>query len=223
MLPWVIPRPHRDGGSLYCFLGWRIGKGEGYADLEYAMMVSMGAVSQGTPVVTIVHDCQVLPVNGWQSHWHTPLRGRRGGRCGERGGRRVPSPRTVSRAGSLSGMAGRPHPGGFGSERCQERGWSWVPVGLFTHFCWTRSSTSRKHSLRITTSPWTISSLQRGSSPRGVSAQSQRESRGPRWVTTWHRGPVLACNFKVSLYVCCLAWLQGPDPAWLYVRTTMSS
>uniref|UniRef100_A0A8C3WGG2 Methenyltetrahydrofolate synthase domain-containing protein n=2 Tax=Catagonus wagneri TaxID=51154 RepID=A0A8C3WGG2_9CETA len=40
--------------------GWRIGKGEGYADLEYAMMVSMGAVSQGTPVVTIVHDCQVV-------------------------------------------------------------------------------------------------------------------------------------------------------------------
>lgn len=28
------------------------------------MMVSMGAVSQGTPVVTIVHDCQVLPMNG---------------------------------------------------------------------------------------------------------------------------------------------------------------
>ncbi|XP_005411047.1 PREDICTED: methenyltetrahydrofolate synthase domain-containing protein isoform X1 [Chinchilla lanigera] len=40
--------------------GWRIGKGEGYADLEYAMMVSMGAVRAGTPVVTIVHDCQVL-------------------------------------------------------------------------------------------------------------------------------------------------------------------
>lgn len=46
---------------MHCLLlGWRIGKGEGYADLEYAMMVSMGAVSQGTPVVTIVHDCQVL-------------------------------------------------------------------------------------------------------------------------------------------------------------------
>ncbi|XP_026350434.1 methenyltetrahydrofolate synthase domain-containing protein isoform X2 [Ursus maritimus] len=42
--------------------GWRIGKGEGYADLEYAMMVSMGAVSQGTPVVTIVHDCQVINI-----------------------------------------------------------------------------------------------------------------------------------------------------------------
>ncbi|XP_032984824.1 methenyltetrahydrofolate synthase domain-containing protein isoform X2 [Rhinolophus ferrumequinum] len=42
--------------------GWRIGKGEGYADLEYAMMVSMGAVSQATPVVTIVHDCQVVDI-----------------------------------------------------------------------------------------------------------------------------------------------------------------
>ncbi|XP_007531558.3 methenyltetrahydrofolate synthase domain-containing protein isoform X1 [Erinaceus europaeus] len=42
--------------------GWRIGKGEGYADLEYAMMVSMGAVNQGTPVVTIVHDCQVVDI-----------------------------------------------------------------------------------------------------------------------------------------------------------------
>ncbi|XP_055002184.1 methenyltetrahydrofolate synthase domain-containing protein isoform X1 [Sorex araneus] len=40
--------------------GWRIGKGEGYADLEYAMMVAMGAVSQETPVLTLVHDCQVL-------------------------------------------------------------------------------------------------------------------------------------------------------------------
>ncbi|XP_012513153.1 PREDICTED: methenyltetrahydrofolate synthase domain-containing protein isoform X2 [Propithecus coquereli] len=42
--------------------GWRIGKGEGYADLEYAMMVSMGAVSEATPVITIVHDCQVVDV-----------------------------------------------------------------------------------------------------------------------------------------------------------------
>ncbi|XP_053843256.1 methenyltetrahydrofolate synthase domain-containing protein isoform X2 [Vidua macroura] len=42
--------------------GWRIGKGEGYADMEYAMMVSMGAVQEDTPVVTIVHDCQVLDI-----------------------------------------------------------------------------------------------------------------------------------------------------------------
>lgn len=43
----------------FCGLGWRIGKGEGYADMEYAMMVSMGAVQADTPVITIVHDCQV--------------------------------------------------------------------------------------------------------------------------------------------------------------------
>ncbi|XP_044516477.1 methenyltetrahydrofolate synthase domain-containing protein isoform X2 [Gracilinanus agilis] len=43
--------------------GWRIGKGEGYADMEYAMMVSMGAVREETPVVTIVHDCQVVDVS----------------------------------------------------------------------------------------------------------------------------------------------------------------
>lgn len=58
----MIPGPYSGVDSLRCLLGWRIGKGEGYADLEYAMMASMGAVSQGTPVVTIVHDCQVLPV-----------------------------------------------------------------------------------------------------------------------------------------------------------------
>lgn len=39
--------------------GFRIGKGEGYADLEYGMMAAMGAVSDSTVVVTIVHDCQV--------------------------------------------------------------------------------------------------------------------------------------------------------------------
>ncbi|XP_010154017.1 PREDICTED: methenyltetrahydrofolate synthase domain-containing protein, partial [Eurypyga helias] len=42
--------------------GWRIGKGEGYADMEYAMMVSMGAVQENTPVITIVHDCQVVDI-----------------------------------------------------------------------------------------------------------------------------------------------------------------
>ncbi|KFM06167.1 Methenyltetrahydrofolate synthase domain-containing protein, partial [Aptenodytes forsteri] len=42
--------------------GWRIGKGEGYADMEYAMMVSMGAVRADTPVITIVHDCQVVDI-----------------------------------------------------------------------------------------------------------------------------------------------------------------
>lgn len=38
--------------------GLRIGKGEGYADMEYGMMASMGAVNESTVVVTVVHDCQ---------------------------------------------------------------------------------------------------------------------------------------------------------------------
>ncbi|CAM2101152.1 methenyltetrahydrofolate synthase domain-containing protein isoform X2 [Caretta caretta] len=42
--------------------GWRIGKGEGFADMEYAMMVSMGAIREDTPVVTVVHDCQVVDI-----------------------------------------------------------------------------------------------------------------------------------------------------------------
>lgn len=42
--------------------GYRIGKGEGYADMEYAMMVSMGAVNQDTVVVSTVHDCQVVDI-----------------------------------------------------------------------------------------------------------------------------------------------------------------
>ncbi|XP_022096478.1 methenyltetrahydrofolate synthase domain-containing protein-like [Acanthaster planci] len=40
--------------------GYRIGKGEGYADMEFAMMSTMGAVDQHTTVVTTVHDCQVM-------------------------------------------------------------------------------------------------------------------------------------------------------------------
>lgn len=40
-------------------VGLRIGKGEGFADMEYGMMASMGAVNESTVVVTVVHDCQV--------------------------------------------------------------------------------------------------------------------------------------------------------------------
>ncbi|KAL1007329.1 hypothetical protein UPYG_G00085070 [Umbra pygmaea] len=42
--------------------GYRIGKGEGFADMEYAMMLCMGAVKESTVVVTIVHDCQVVDI-----------------------------------------------------------------------------------------------------------------------------------------------------------------
>ncbi|GIX82929.1 methenyltetrahydrofolate synthase domain-containing protein [Caerostris darwini] len=40
--------------------GRRIGKGEGFADMEFAMLATTGVVNSETVVVTIVHDCQVL-------------------------------------------------------------------------------------------------------------------------------------------------------------------
>jgi 5-formyltetrahydrofolate cyclo-ligase len=43
----------------YFIAGYRIGKGEGYADLEFAMMMKMGAVDQNTVIAATVHDCQV--------------------------------------------------------------------------------------------------------------------------------------------------------------------
>ncbi|XP_039619330.1 methenyltetrahydrofolate synthase domain-containing protein isoform X1 [Polypterus senegalus] len=42
--------------------GWRLGKGEGFADMEYAMIAAMGAVNDSTVVVTVVHDCQVVDI-----------------------------------------------------------------------------------------------------------------------------------------------------------------
>ncbi|XP_073785438.1 methenyltetrahydrofolate synthase domain-containing protein isoform X2 [Danio rerio] len=42
--------------------GYRIGKGEGFADMEYAMMACMGSVTESTWVITVVHDCQVMDI-----------------------------------------------------------------------------------------------------------------------------------------------------------------
>jgi len=42
--------------------GYRIGKGKGFADLEYAMMRTMGAIDENTLVVTSVHDSQVVDI-----------------------------------------------------------------------------------------------------------------------------------------------------------------
>lgn len=42
--------------------GFRIGKGKGFADLEYAMMRTMGAIDANTLVVTTVHDSQVVDI-----------------------------------------------------------------------------------------------------------------------------------------------------------------
>lgn len=51
--------------------GYRIGKGRGYADLEFGILKEMGAVNDETVIVTVVHDCQVfdtLPVELFKSH-----------------------------------------------------------------------------------------------------------------------------------------------------------
>lgn len=40
--------------------GERLGKGGGYSDLEYAVALSLGLISEGTPIVTTVHPIQLL-------------------------------------------------------------------------------------------------------------------------------------------------------------------
>lgn len=41
--------------------GARLGKGGGYSDLEYALAREAGLLDEGTPVVTTVHELQVVP------------------------------------------------------------------------------------------------------------------------------------------------------------------
>ena len=41
-------------------VGARLGKGGGYADLEYALLRQFEKVDEGTPVVTVVHPAQIL-------------------------------------------------------------------------------------------------------------------------------------------------------------------
>jgi 5-formyltetrahydrofolate cyclo-ligase len=40
--------------------GARVGKGEGYSDLEWAILLELGLVDEGTPVATTVHERQVV-------------------------------------------------------------------------------------------------------------------------------------------------------------------
>ncbi|ESP03424.1 hypothetical protein LOTGIDRAFT_224471 [Lottia gigantea] len=42
--------------------GYRLGKGEGYGDLEYAMMLNAGYITRNTPVVTIVDEVQIQEI-----------------------------------------------------------------------------------------------------------------------------------------------------------------
>jgi 5-formyltetrahydrofolate cyclo-ligase len=41
--------------------GARVGKGEGFSDLEYGLLVEAGRVGSRTPIVTTVHPVQILP------------------------------------------------------------------------------------------------------------------------------------------------------------------
>ncbi|MCS7136112.1 MAG: 5-formyltetrahydrofolate cyclo-ligase [Nitrososphaerota archaeon] len=40
--------------------GWRLGKGEGYGEIEYAILREFGKVDDNVPVVTTVHDLQIV-------------------------------------------------------------------------------------------------------------------------------------------------------------------
>ena len=40
--------------------GCRIGKGEGFAEIEYGVLRMMGVISEETPVVTCIHDVQLV-------------------------------------------------------------------------------------------------------------------------------------------------------------------
>ncbi|MCW3978560.1 MAG: 5-formyltetrahydrofolate cyclo-ligase, partial [Candidatus Bathyarchaeota archaeon] len=40
--------------------GVRVGKGGGYSELEYAMLRELGLIDEGTPIITTVHDLQIV-------------------------------------------------------------------------------------------------------------------------------------------------------------------
>ena len=40
--------------------GGRIGKGEGYSEMEYAILRELGLVSESVPIITTVHESQIV-------------------------------------------------------------------------------------------------------------------------------------------------------------------
>ena len=50
--------------------GVRVGKGEGFSDLEFAILCELGAVDEDTLLVTTVHDRQVLPAGAVDPDGH---------------------------------------------------------------------------------------------------------------------------------------------------------
>ncbi|MBW9141507.1 MAG: 5-formyltetrahydrofolate cyclo-ligase [Candidatus Aramenus sp.] len=56
--------PHVDlvvvGSVAVTLKGDRVGKGEGYSELEYAILRELGKVDEGTPIATTVHSIQIV-------------------------------------------------------------------------------------------------------------------------------------------------------------------
>jgi len=59
------------GASAVSRNGVRFGKGHGFFDLEWAMFYQIGVADSNTPVVAVVHDCQVLKDNLTPSAYDT--------------------------------------------------------------------------------------------------------------------------------------------------------
>ncbi len=53
--------------------GTRVGKGGGYADLEYGLAAAAGIVTPATPVITTVHAMQVLKEDLPSNHHEVPI------------------------------------------------------------------------------------------------------------------------------------------------------
>jgi 5-formyltetrahydrofolate cyclo-ligase len=53
--------------------GVRVGKGGGFADLEYGLAVAAGIITTDTPVITTVHDMQVLDEPLPLTHHDVPM------------------------------------------------------------------------------------------------------------------------------------------------------
>ncbi len=53
--------------------GERLGKGEGYGELEYAILLEAGLIDPDVPIATTVHDLQVVEYRLPQDPWDVPV------------------------------------------------------------------------------------------------------------------------------------------------------
>ncbi len=62
MKPWDLPEIDLivEGSVAVTLKGARIGKGEGYGEIEYAILRQFGKVKEETPIVTTIHNLQIV-------------------------------------------------------------------------------------------------------------------------------------------------------------------